>query len=76
MINSLKEFFNRLRAVMTDDFYIEENDSDNKSYLEKKYKRKLPLMHIIPIWADGRDSLDTPQRSPSDELKNSFQRED
>ena len=66
MINSLKEFFNRLKAVLKDDFYIEEQDPNSKEYLEKsknsKYKIKTGLMiDLVPL---------------PDEIENSFQHEE
>ena len=66
MIKSFNEFFNRLKAVMKDDFYIEEQDPNSKEYLEKsknpKYKIKSGLMiDLVPL---------------PDELENSFQHED
>ena len=48
MIKSLNEFFKRLKAVMKDDFYIEELDPNSKEYLDKsknpKFKLKTGLM--------------------------------
>tara|TARA_B100000700_G_scaffold2912_1_gene3428 strand:+ start:1045 stop:1245 length:201 start_codon:yes stop_codon:yes gene_type:complete len=66
MIKSFNEFFNRLKAVMKDDFYIEEQDPNSKEYLEKsknpKYKIKTGLMiDLVPL---------------PDEIENSFQHEE
>ena len=48
MIKSLNEFFNRLKAVMKDDFYIEELDAGSKEYIDQpknpKFKLKTGLM--------------------------------
>ena len=66
MIKSLKEFFDRLKAVMKDDFYIEEQDPNSKEYLKKsknpKYKIRTGLMiDLVPL---------------PDEIENSLQHED
>ena len=66
MIKSFNEFFNRLKAVMKDDFYIEEQDPNSKEYLEKsknpKYKIKTGLMiDLVPL---------------PNEIENSFKHED
>ena len=48
MIKTLKEFFNRLKVVMKDDFYIEELDAGSKEYIDQpknpKFKLKTGLM--------------------------------
>jgi hypothetical protein len=54
MIKTLKKFFNRLKAVMKDDFYIEELDAGGKEYINKsknpKFKLKTGLMiDLVPV---------------------------